>query len=310
MLPHFQIKGFFMRFIPTTAIVLTFIAMNSQAQDVIYKKDGSILKGVLLEQNFENGTYKIQLAGGSIFVVKEGDIDKMTTEETKAVNNSAEAQLEVIAEESRARLDSNRVNSLPIHGFNSQVMPFPITDTKQNQSSFYIGTLSHSISYKFDAYLTQDFGNSYYIEEVEAVDKFKGIKLGFQTNYSKHIASHLSLSRGSFDSSEVISSDGHILESLNSSELPDISYLGLSASIIASTNLQKGWQFSTGLGILRDSYSHDFGTDTYTSLGLELGMGYSWEKIQLGLQYQGVLTGDYDSDLDVSNLHLQLGINI
>lgn len=299
-----------MRQLLVSSILLTSFSFSTYAQDVIYKTDGSVLKGTLIEQNFESGLFKIQLAGGSIFVVKEQDIEKLVKEDNQPPKANVETQLEQIAQESRNRSNTNASNTFPANSFVSQTLSSSVPSSKPVKSSFYVGTLSHQLSYKYQEWITRDYGYSYNFEEVEATEKFRGLKLGFQHVHSKHIASNISLSRGSFDSVEVVTSDGHVLESYNKSELPDVNYLGLSASVLASTNLQKGWQFFTGLGLLRDAYSSNFGDFTYTSLALELGMGYSWEKVQLGLQYQGVLAGDYESDLDVSNLYLQLGVNI
>lgn len=298
-----------MRRLFISTILMASYSLTALAQDVIYKTDGSVLKGTLIEQNFETGIYKILLAGGSIFVVKEQDIQKLTKEDSQPKEN-VETQLEQVAQESRNRLNTNTASSFPANSFVSQVLPSTAPLSKPVKSSFYIGTLSHQLSYKYQELITRDYGYNYDYEEVEATENFKGIKFGFQHVHSKHIASSYSLSRGSFDSVEVVTNDGFILESYSKSELPSVNYLGLSASVLASTNLQRGWQFFTGLGLLRDAYSSGFGDFTYTSLALELGMGYSWEKVQLGLQYQGVLAGDYESDLNVRNLYLQLGVNI
>jgi hypothetical protein len=272
------------------ALSISSIASNSQ--DVIYKKDGSILKGILIEQDFETGQYKIQLGGGSIFVVSKEDINKITKEAIPS--NQVEQELEALAAESRSK--SIQANTFsPIAAKEAELFQPLATD-----AVFYIGTLSHIIRFEFD---------DPYVGTVEEITRYQGIKLGAQKNYSEHLAAQINLNSGKLDSIEFVDENGYILQSYSDSELIDESYLGLSASIIASTNLQRGWQFYTGLGIQRDEYSSDFGDVTFTSLGLELGMGYSWQSLQLALQYQGILTGDYPSELSVGNLNLQLGVN-
>ena len=290
-------------------LLAIFAGSFAHAEDVIYKKDGSVLKGTIIEQNFRSGKFKIQLLGGSIFVIDENDIDKITKEESTSTAKSTESELNQVAKESRARLTDNSVNTLATQRFNNQAalveQPSPYNPIK---STVYIGSLSHRVSLEFDRYVYNGFSTE--LKKLEQTAYFSGFKLGFQQVHTKHIASHYTLNIGSLDSIEITDEDDYIIESYSGSDLADEDYLGLSASVIASTNLQKGWQFFTGLGLLHDEYSNEFEDYTFTSLGLELGMGYAWEKAQLSLQYQGVMAGDYDSDLTVSNIHLQLGINL
>ena len=56
-------------------------------QDVVYLKDGSIIRGVIIEQ-VPNKTVKLKTSEGNIFVYKIEDIEKMTKEENPNANNS------------------------------------------------------------------------------------------------------------------------------------------------------------------------------------------------------------------------------
>jgi len=275
-------------------IALSSTNVIANSQDVIYKKDGSVLKGTLIEQDFENGRYKIQLMGGSVFVVQRDDIEKITKE--AAPVSQTEQELDALAVESRAKSSKISQYSPSMSNIDSTYQKPLSTD-----SVFYIGTLSHIISVEHDNY--------YYSEKITQIARYGGIKLGFQKNYSNNIAAQLSLNSGKLNSVEIVDQDDYVLEEYSGSDLVDESYLGLSGSIIASTNLQRGWQFYTGLGLLHDEYSNEYGDATFTSLGLELGMGYSWQSLQLALQYQGAIAGDYPSEFSVGHLNLQLGVN-
>jgi len=55
---------------------------SPQYIDVVYLKNGSILKGMIIEQ-VPNVSLKIQTNGGSIFVYKMEDVEKMTKELSK-----------------------------------------------------------------------------------------------------------------------------------------------------------------------------------------------------------------------------------
>ena len=54
-----------------------FLIAGTISADEIYKKDGSIIKGKIIEV-IPNETYKIQTRDGSIFVVKAEDVAKIT----------------------------------------------------------------------------------------------------------------------------------------------------------------------------------------------------------------------------------------
>ena len=53
---------------------------QSQTEDVIYLKNGGILRGEILEIKYDS-TVKIETAGRNVFVVKMNDVDKITKEE-------------------------------------------------------------------------------------------------------------------------------------------------------------------------------------------------------------------------------------
>jgi hypothetical protein len=54
---------------------------QNNMEDVIYLKNGSIYRGMIIEQ-VPNTSYKIQIAGGSVFTVAVADITKITKEQT------------------------------------------------------------------------------------------------------------------------------------------------------------------------------------------------------------------------------------
>ena len=55
---------------------------NSQYIDVVYLKNGSIIKGMIIEQT-PNVSLKIQTRDGSVFVYKMDEVEKMTKELSK-----------------------------------------------------------------------------------------------------------------------------------------------------------------------------------------------------------------------------------
>jgi hypothetical protein len=57
-------------------------AFSQNMQDVIYLKDGSIYKGVIIEE-IPGKTYKIESSGGNIFAVQAEEVEKLTKEKHK-----------------------------------------------------------------------------------------------------------------------------------------------------------------------------------------------------------------------------------
>ena len=68
-----------------TALVFFFTTTTATAQnnmeDVLYLKNGNVYRGVLIEQ-VPNQSYKIQIAGGSIFTVTVAEVEKITKEQS------------------------------------------------------------------------------------------------------------------------------------------------------------------------------------------------------------------------------------
>jgi len=66
------------------SILVLFLAINTvqsaELEDVIYLKNGSIIRGVITEQNIQDDTYRIKTLGGSVFIYSSTEVDKVTKE--------------------------------------------------------------------------------------------------------------------------------------------------------------------------------------------------------------------------------------
>lgn len=286
-----------MRILLLSLLLLSGLSHSQDLQDVIYKKDGSVLRGVLIEQDFNSGRYKIQLNGGSVFAIDKDDIEKITKEAQQ--DSKSENSVVNINIENSPSINQNPTQSLEQ---NTQIQPVAYADEKI-QNIFFIGTLMHTVKTPEPNY------NPFFSEDnLQREEIYKGVKISYQRVHSKHFASHFTLNIGSLDKIEIVGVENNkIYQSYNAD---GVDYLGLSASIILSSNLQKGWQFFTGLGIAHDVYSFDSGSDEkFDSLALDLGIGYAWQAMQLTTHFQGYLFGDYPDEQDVTNFYLQLGYN-
>lgn len=67
------------------AVISTTVASAQATQEVVYLKNGSIVRGVIIEQT-PNESLKIQTADGSIFAYKMDEVQKITKEKPTAHN--------------------------------------------------------------------------------------------------------------------------------------------------------------------------------------------------------------------------------
>lgn len=265
------------------AVLFSSASYSQSMEDVIYKSDGSILRGSIIEQDFTNQRYRIQLQGGSIFGVAESDILKITKEPTFNHRVEPIAQTYSTIQPTSIQPISHTANSQP---------------TALIDSVLSLGFLAHSVHYP-----TNDAFN-----DNERVERFKGARLAMELIHSEHLATRYGLEGGSLDRIEIINEDNDVLDEF----APDYEreFLGIDASLILSTNLQRGWQFHTGLGLFNHIYVTDDQSEQYTGSQLELGLGYSWQSVQLGFQVEAMLASDYPDEVSgQTSASLQLGFN-
>ena len=77
-------KAYLLFFSFLTLLLPSYVSAQSDREDVIYAKDGSIYRGTITEQ-IPGVSYKIEIAGGSVIVVKAENVVKVTKEEKKEV---------------------------------------------------------------------------------------------------------------------------------------------------------------------------------------------------------------------------------
>lgn len=65
------------------AFFITIVASAQTTQEVVYLKNGSIVRGVIIEQ-IPNESLKIQTADGSVFVYKMNEVQKIAKEQAKS----------------------------------------------------------------------------------------------------------------------------------------------------------------------------------------------------------------------------------
>ena len=70
------------------ALMISTMAFATMAQDVVYLKNGSMIKGSVIEM-IPNQSIKVQTADGSLFVYQMNEVDRIERDATKQ-NNQVE----------------------------------------------------------------------------------------------------------------------------------------------------------------------------------------------------------------------------
>jgi len=262
------------------ALAILFVGSYAQAntlEDVIYKKDGSILRGTLIEQDFENKRYKIQLSGGSVFVVQEDEVTKISKEPSIQSLHPTASPKETITQYTPAY--SNGLGPL------------------NTKNTFFIGAFSHRRSQPY-------FDTGYTYNEA-----FRGTQFGFEHVVNENFAMVYTLEKAELR--EIVIEDESTDTDLYTS-LPDekASFLGKKVNANYSTNLYKNWRFYAGLGAYHNDYKKKSGDDALYGARFSLGMGYSWTRMQIMLRAGGDITNnEKDIEYSLFDFSLALGIN-
>ena len=169
------------------------------------------------------------------------------------------------------------------------------------QNTVYIGRLYHEVSKPYDDHQSKHDYTQY--------QNFRGLRLGFQRKHSPHFASLYALETAKLDTITIENKDRNdMVYNLNLTE--SVRYIGLKSSIIASTNLQKGWQFYLGSGLFYDTYLKDSGDRDNYGVRYDFGLGYSWYHCQTMLRFSGDLTNNQpDSNTETAEVAIDFGYN-
>jgi hypothetical protein len=283
-----------MKHLPTAALlivtlsVMTSLAFAQNLEDVIYKKDGSVLRGTLVEQDFENGRYKIQLQGGSLFSVEKADIEKISKEAPlngTANNNGININID----------NSPTINQNPVVEQDAAVSPAFNQRTASQKASFdhvvYIGSMAKSWIIEDDF-----FGDS--------GETYTGLNLAYQRNFNKHIALYSALNTGSISTYTRYGTEYEV-----SANDPDVKFLSYELDALLSTNNYEGWQLYTGLGLFSERFSVGSNSNSFSGTNFIFGLGYSWESLQVQLRVAINNSSDY-ADNEINSLgNFQMGFN-
>jgi hypothetical protein len=190
-------------------------------------------------------------------------------------------------------LSDSLTSSGMVHGSAAEHAP--------TMNTFYIGRVYHEAS---EPYLGHQSIHNY-----TQYQNFRGLRAAFQRKHSRHIATLYALETAKLDTMTV--EDKERNDTVYNLNLPEnILYIGLKSSVIASTNLQKGWQFYVGSGVFYDTYLKDSGDKDNYGIRYDFGFGHSWYHCQAMLRFSGDLTNSQsNSDAESAEMVMDFGYN-
>lgn len=295
-------------------IAFTSLASTSlhaqQLEDVIYKTDGSVLRGELIEQDFAAGKYKIQLLGGSVFSVSRDDISKITREaplaSAKTVKSEPTPTVNVEVTQSGI---SNSNTAAPVQPSMPETtastvtsnghyaIPRSLKDTSVPPHVISVGTNSRGYTVELGGYTTEEL---YY----------EGFNIAYQANFTDHFSVYVDYSKGNFDRERFEDNSSGFFQpgpELENSKATAIQALG----VLSTGNGRNQWQGAIGAGVFTETLIYDSYSDDADGTVWMMAGGYSFENLQLQLRYFGYDSKDYsDAVEDAYGISFQLGWNI
>ena len=264
-----------------STVLTVSIAHAQTMQDVLLLKNGSIIRGQLINYSYESNTYSIKISDASVHTFSKAVISKITKEATTpllAVPNN----IEIHTAQTEPQPMANTLSAQPLTLFPA----LPKSLLPEIKHDLSIGNLWHSVHKPYQN------GNS----ELTEVARYNGVKLHYQQNHTKHLASRYGFEYATLDRIDLTSNDE---EAGTINTVDKDRYSGLIVTAIASTNLQRGWRAYVGAGLYNHHYANENSKDrNYLGTRFEFGGGYMWKTLALTLQYNWHGREQYPSDTD------------
>jgi len=293
------------------SVALVSFAHAEDMEDVIYKTDGSILRGELIEQDFAAGKYKIRLMGGSVFSVNQDEISKITKEPVivkRSGKDDSQATVNVQVNQSGVtNTNTNDNQQSQTQTVSNTQYPLP-TEYKPETPAFpphviSLGTATKSYKYEVE---------NYYGDTVTAEEFYTGYTIAYQANFTEHVSAYVDYAKTEFRDVEISSSFGSTVLDADDLGIDDIEVTTYQAIAQLSTGtFVNKWQASAGIGAYRETAKMGSESDDAKGTVLMLSGGYSWKSAQVQLRYFNYQSNDYGDGFDsADNLSLQLGLNL
>jgi len=243
----------------------------AQSIDVISLKNGSIIHGHIVNYQFDATKYSIKLEDGSVHTFSKSLISKISRAPKKPDTLEKVTIQKTLKAPTKVQLPKVQLAKAQMPNIEHDIS---------------IGNLWHTV---YNPYKGNDEG-------LTQAERYNGIKLHYQKNYRKHFALRYGFEYATLDRIELSMND-EVLDTDN--DVDRNVYTGLIATVIASTNLQRGWRAYVGAGLYNHHYFNENSKDkNYLGPRFEFGGGYMWQTLSLTLQYNWHSRGQYPSDTD------------
>ena len=225
-------------------------AQNTAQEDVVYLKNGGVLRGSILEQT-PNASLKIQIVGNNIFVVKMEDVERIVKEKAAATSATATAATATaVTEQPETPFKSGLVSTVRVGALVSLA-----------ENGGIGATTNYALGYQFNRNLSLGIGGGldYYTDYQTSVPVFLDFRI---TPTSGKIVPVFALAGGySFGSFSGLM--------LNPS-------IGLKVKMSPKTNflIDAGYKHQSGFIYLPVSWGSDAIGATFGSLALNIGLQF------------------------------------
>ena len=269
--------------------------------DVIYLKDGSVLKGTLVKHNFSAGLYTIETQTGLVFEYSRTDILRITKEPSESTH--------IQAQTTPSPPQGHAANT------NEPYRPYNLfyVDPAEN-----IGLSPHIISLGYSSYNFSFNSDDY----AEGDYLYTGNHIAYQYNATENLSiytQYLHASLRNLGPEDIPT---------RSVEVPSTTLKMLSSLVIYGNRNLLGFQYHGGAGAFWqdhtvaesfDAHDTDKSHKTYYGLAAEAGFGYRWKPLDLQVRwmrfyspaYQDGLKEQFDRQFKNStSFNVSLGLSI
>ncbi len=280
----------------SVTVLMGSVTMAQTTEDVLYKKDGSVLRGSLIEQDFANGQYKIQLQGGSIFSVKLTDIHKISKEPSLSNRTQAtnDAGINVNIENNPNINQKPVINQSAKLNHSNAALDLSIkTDAKPKNHQYRQSLRAARV--KKDISDNHDNGLS-----------FDGFSLAYQYNINKYAAVYWEHSRGTLK--RVIINDREVDAEEHGYSGSLEKYSGTQITTQISTNNYQGLKVYAGIGLFSEKYTGLKELNSISGRVSTLGVGYNNNRVLIHLRVSKFKSDHYPNNFSSLSTSFQVGL--
>jgi hypothetical protein len=276
-------------------VLMSSVSIAQTTEDVVYKKDGSILRGSLIEQDFERGQYKIELLGGSVFSIQQGDIHKISKE--PLLNNKhkqmSNGGVNVNIENNPKIEQQPNITQVALLEPLITNTPAPIDTQNEVKKPQYKQSLRIA---HISKHITDSSDNGFL---------YNGYSLAYQYNINKYLAAYWEHSRGKLD--KVIVDSRQVNADVHGYTRSDEKFYGTQVTTQISSNNYSGLKYYAGIGLFTERYTKMEELSKVYGKVTTLGVGLNKQQVVIHLRISKYQSDQYPNNMSSTVTSLQAG---